>query len=339
MHSILKPGAVVIATSALLLATGCSGNGDGGEASEGAGAPFAAVIKGLDNPFFQTMRDGINAAAEKGGVEVEVQSAQSITDTSGQGERLAALAQQDFGCYIVNPITGNNLVQGLAAVGAKDVPVVNIDRPVDAEAAKAAGVDIATYIGTDNVEAAELAGQYMVDRVGAGTVAIIGGVSGDETSNDRISGFTNSAGGALNILPVVAADWNRQQALTAATDLMTAHPDLVGIFAANDDMGLGAVRAVRDAGKSAAITVISLDGNTEAIESVASGGLSATVAQYPYAVGQLGVQACEALVAGKEVPTEVKSPVALVTAADAQKALDAFPQPFVEYENPLEAPR
>ena len=63
------------------------------------------------------------------------------------------MAQQDYGCFVVNPISGTNLVQGLARVAAKDIPIVNIDCPVDADAAKKADVEVATYIGTDNVEA------------------------------------------------------------------------------------------------------------------------------------------------------------------------------------------
>ncbi|MBM9467428.1 sugar ABC transporter substrate-binding protein [Nakamurella leprariae] len=316
---------------------GSSTAASSGDAGGASGQPIAAVIKGLDNLFFQTMQQGIEAGADAAGVTVEIQAAQSITDTTGQAERLAALAQQDFGCFIVNPITGNNLVQGLAQIAQKDVPVVNIDRPIDADAAEAAGVDIATYIGTDNVEAAELAGQRMVEQLGGtGQVAIIGGVAGDVTSNDRVTGFTNAAQDSLELLPVIAADWNRQQALTTATDLMTANPDLKGIFAANDDMALGAARAVANAGKTDQITVIGLDGNEDALQAVQAGELDATVAQYPYAVGELGVQACEAALAGQTLPENVKAPVALITSDNVSTALENFPQPVEEYDNPLE---
>jgi ABC-type sugar transport system substrate-binding protein len=314
-------------------ATGGSGGGSGGES-----ASIAAVIKGLDNPFFQTMQQGMEAQASETGATVEIQAAQSITDTTGQAERLAALAQQDFGCFVVNPITGNNLIQGLAQIAQKDVPVVNIDQPVDAAAAEAAGLDIATYIGTDNAEAAGLGGERMLELTGGtGTVAVIGGLAGDVTSNDRVTGFSDAVAGKLEVLPVVAADWSRQQALTVATDLLTANPDIVGIFAANDDMGLGAARAVANAGKSDQVKVISVDGNQDAIQAVQSGELAATVAQYPYAIGQLGVQACQAAAAGETLPENVTAPVALITADNAEQALSSFPQPFEEYENPLPA--
>lgn len=305
-------------------------DGDGGQTAVGA------VIKGLDNPFFQYMEQGITEQAEEAGVEAEVQAAANIGDTTGQAERLTAMAQQDFDCFIVNPISGSNLAQALAQVSRDGKPVVNIDLPVDPAAAEEAGIDIATYIGTDNVDAGRLAGEHMVEELGgSGQVALIGGIAGDVTSQARLDGFTEAAESSLEIVQTVAADWERQRALTAATDIMRANPELRGFFAANDDMGLGIARAVANEGRTGEIAVISVDGNPDALEAVQAGDLTATVAQYPYAIGQLGVQACNAVVAGEEVPEQVESPVALVTQDVAQQAIDAFPQPFQEFENPL----
>ncbi len=329
-------GAAVLGGSLLLTGCGSSdGGGDSGDSS-GGGTNVAAVIKGLDNPFFQAMEQGINAQADEDSVDVTVQAAQSISDTTGQADKLNALAQQDFDCFVVNPISGTNLVQGLARISAKDVPVVNIDSPVDAGAAKEANVDIATYIGTDNKEAGGKAGDEMVQAVKSGKVALVGGISGDVTSGARLDGFKAAAGSKLDIVQTVAADWERQKALTAATTIMQANPDLKGFFAANDDMGLGIVQAVKNAGKTGKITVISVDGNKDALQAVKDGGLHATVAQYPYAIGQLGVQACEKAAAGDDLPEEVVSPTAVVTADVADKALAKFPAPFESFSNPLE---
>ncbi|WP_082523024.1 substrate-binding domain-containing protein [Geodermatophilus sp. Leaf369] len=327
--------AVAAGTATLTLLAACGG-GDDTSAADGEGAStVAAVIKGLDNPFFQAMEDGINAAADEQGVDVTVQAAQSITDTTGQADRLTALAQQDFGCYVVNPISGSNLVQGLAQIARQDVPIVNIDSPVDADAAEEAGADITTYIGTDNSDAGAQAGQQMIDAVGSGQVAVIGGIAGDVTSGARVDGFTGAVDGTLDVVQTVAADWERQKALTAATDILAANPDLVGFFAANDDMGLGIARAVANAGRTGEVAVISVDGNEEALQAVADGELTATVAQYPYAIGQMGVEACVAATQGADLPAEVTAPVAVVTTENAADALAAFPAPFEEFEDPL----
>ena len=334
-HTLRLAGALALTGTLALSACGSDSDASGDSASGGSDK-VAAVIKGLDNPFFQAMEDGINAQADEDSVSVTVQAAQSITDTTGQSDKLSALAQQDYGCFVVNPISGTNLVNGLARIGAQDIPIVNIDSPVDADAASEAGVDLATYIGTDNTEAGGKAGDAMVEAVGSGQVALIGGISGDVTSGARLDGFTQAVDGKLDIVQTTAADWERQKALTAATTIMQKNPDLKGFFAANDDMGLGIVQAVKNAGKAGDVTVISVDGNEDALEAVESGDLYATVAQYPYAIGQLGVQACEKAMAGEDVPQEITSPTALVTKDKAQDALAEFPAPFESFDNPLD---
>ena len=326
-------GSVVIVVSALVL-TACSSDSGGG--SSAGGAKVAAVIKGLDNPFFQSMEQGIKAAAAGAKVSTTIQAANSITDTSGQADKLTSLAGQDYSCFLVNPISGTNLVQGLARVAAKGKPIVNIDSPVDAAAAKSAGAKISTYVGTDNVSAGKLAGGYMVKLLpGGGKVAMIGGISGDVTSGARLTGFKEGTAGKLTVVQTVSADWDRQQALTAVTTIMRAQPDLVGFFAANDDMGLGIVRAVDNAQKTDKIKVISVDGNKDALESVKAGSLAATVAQYPYAIGQMGLEACVAASKGKKLPANVEAPVQLVTPDNAERALASTPKPFDPYDDPF----
>lgn len=331
------------AASLALGLTACSsGSGSGTDASAGSdggsgSTAVAAVIKGLDNPFFQAMEQGITDTAEADGVDVTVQAAADIGDTTGQADKLAALAGQDMGCFVVNPISGTNLVQALAPVAAAGTPIVNIDSPIDADAAAAANVEPATYIGTDNTAAGGKAGDFVLANVDPGAqVAIIGGIAGDVTSAARVDGFTEAVGSDVDVIQEEAADWKRDIALTKATDILAANPDVKAFFAANDDMGLGIVKAVENAGRTGDVVVVSVDGNADALQSVLDGGLTATVAQYPYAIGSLGLQACQVAAAGTELPDTVESPTALVDATVAQQALDAFPQPFEEFDNPLE---
>ncbi|WP_368498479.1 substrate-binding domain-containing protein [Herbiconiux sp. A18JL235] len=328
--------ALPLGIAALALA-GCagSGSGDGGDGS--SSSKVAAVIKGLDNPFFQAMESGIQETADTDGVDVTIQAAADIGDTTGQADKLTTLAGQDFGCFIVNPISGTNLVQALATIGTSGKPIVNIDNPIDSDAAKSANLDIATYIGTDNEAAGGKAGDFVKEKVAAGSeVAIIGGVAGDVTSAARVDGFKAAIGSDLDVIQESAADWKREVALTTATDIIAANPNVKAFFAANDDMGLGIVKAVENAGLTGQIVVVSVDGNKDALQSVKDGGLSATVAQYPYAIGTLGLQACEVATSGGELPKEIESPTALVTPTEADDAISAFPQPFAPFENPLE---
>lgn len=312
----------------LVAVVGCSGSDDSDDLTIGA------VIKGLDNPFFGAMNDGIEAQAAERGVGVEVQAAASLDDTTGQADRLATLAGQDLGCFIVNPISETNLVQPLAEVG--DVPIVNIDLPVSVDAAEAVGATIDTYIGTDNVAAGRLGGEFVSDQLdGTGTVALIGGIEGDPTSQARLDGFQAGLAGGVEVIAIVAGDWDRQTALTQAETLLTANPDLDAFFAANDVMALGIAQAVANAGLTGEVVVVGVDGIEDALDAVASGALTATVSQYPYVIGQLGVDACIAAVEGRTLPANVDAPVQLVTAENAAQAQENFPEPPEPYDNPF----
>ncbi|MDQ1730576.1 MAG: D-allose transport system substrate-binding protein [Pseudonocardiales bacterium] len=332
---------VAAAAAAALALTACSSAKSGSSGSGGSGSgssKVAVVIKGLDNPFFQSMESGIKEKAGTAGVSVEVQAANSITDTTGQADKLAALANQDYSCFVVNPISGTNLIQGIAQLAAKKKTIVNIDSPVDAAAAKSANATLATYIGTDNIAAGKLAGGQMVKLLpNGGTVVAIGGTAGDVTSGARITGFQQGIAGASSIKlgQTVAANWDRQEALTQAQTVLRSNPSLGGFFVANDDMALGVARAIASAGKTGKVKVISVDGIKDALTAVKNGELDAVVAQYPYVIGAMGVEACKAANAGKTLPTNVAAPVELVTKPDAAKALAATPKPFGSYSDPF----
>jgi ABC-type sugar transport system substrate-binding protein len=329
--------ALTVGVALSLTAAACGGSDEGGSASSGGSGDksVGVMIKGLDNPFFAAMNDGVKAAATDNGAKVQVQAATSLTDTSGQASKLEALIGQNLGCYVVNPISQTNLVQPLARV-PDGTPVVNIDSPVGANAAKQAGLDISTYIGTDNVAAGGMAADTMADLVkGGGKIGVIGGISGDATSNARVQGFTEGAQGRFTPLKTVAGDWDRSKALNAAEDLMRSNPDIKGFFAANDQMALGIAQAVKNAGKKGDIAIVGVDGIEDALKAIQAGDLSATVSQYPYTIGQLGVEACLAASQGKKLPANVKAPVQVVTKDNVAKATQNFPKPVDTYNDPF----
>jgi ribose transport system substrate-binding protein len=233
----------------------------------------------------------------------------------------------------VNPINGTNLVEPLSHV-AKGTPIVNIDSPVDQEAAKALGVRITAYVGTDNLAAGRLAADAMagaVDR--SARVAVIGGFTGEATSEARTRGFTDGAQGRFDVVQISPADFDRERARLAAGAILRTRPPIQGIFAVNDQMALGAADAVAATGQGPSVKVIGVDGIPEALDAVKRGALSATVAQYPYTVGQLGVEACLATIRGKSVPASIVAPIQVVTSENVGRAQAKFPRPVGPFDD------
>jgi ABC-type sugar transport system substrate-binding protein len=235
----------------------------------------------------------------------------------------------------VNPINATNLIQPLTHL-RKGTPIVNIDSPVDQETAKALGVRMTAYVGTDNHAAGRLAADAMARSVERGAqVAVIGGIPGDATSEARADGFTDAAQGRFDVVQRSAADFDRARAKLAAAEILRGRPAVRGVFAINDEMALGAADAVASAGEGRPVAVIGVDGIPEALDAVQRGALSATVAQYPYTVGQLGVEACLAAIRGKRVPVNVVAPVQLVTPENVARAQARFPQPVEPFDDVL----
>ena len=329
--------AALLSAGVLLVSVACQRGGDGGGGGGATGdgdVSIGVINRGLDNPFFGAMHDGIEAKAEERGVDVDIPAAAGIQDTAGQVSRLEAMAGRGFDCFVVNPITQTNLVQPLVQIARQGTPIVNIDSPIGEDAAQRAGLEIASYIGTDNQEAGRRGAEQMKEATNGGEVAMIGGVSGDATSAARLDGFTEGAGPEVQIVQTAAADWERERALTVSTDILRSRPNLKGFFAANDVMALGIVQALKNANRDN-VTVIGVDGIEDALNAIEAGDMHATVSQYPYTIGEMGLEACVAAARGETLPENVDAPVQVVTSENVEQALERFPRPVDDYEDPF----
>jgi ABC-type sugar transport system substrate-binding protein len=329
----LAPVAGVLAAVAL----GCGGDDRASDVPV-RNVPLAAVIKGLDNPFFVTMRDGLVTTAREHDARLRVAAAPAgLQDTAGQATELESLADDQPACYVVNPINATNLIRPLARV-PDDTPIVNVDSAVAQAPAEAVGVDITTYVGTDNVAAGNLGADAMAALVDPGArVAVIGGIPGDTGSRRRTQGFKEGARGRFEVVETIAADFERDKARQAARAALRADPRISGFFAVNDLMALGVADAIGAAGKRGAVEVIGLDGIRQALAAVQRGALSATVAQYPYTLGQLAVEACLVAAGGGSVPAQVDAPVQVVTSRNVERARANFPRPVEHFDDPFAA--
>ncbi len=337
MHTLnarrIRTGGGCVLLAAALVLTAC---GRGGSASGTSGAAKIAIVtRDFTNPYWAALRDGAVDQAKKQGVTINVQAGNNETDSTGENAKISTLAGQDYNCFGVVPVNATNVTTPLAPVAKKNIPILNLDTQIDPAAAKAAGISFASFIGSDNLQAGTIAGQTLLANVKSGNVAILQGIAGEQNGINREQGFAAATGGKLDVVAKQPADYDQAKAQTVTDAILKAHPDIKGIFAANDTMGLGAAQSVQNAGKSGQISIVSVDGIQAALQAVKAGTLSATVSQYPYAEGQLAVQACVNAVAKKPVPPRVVAPIALITKNNVDKAIASFPQPFEPFQSPF----
>jgi ribose transport system substrate-binding protein len=301
---------------------------------------IAIVTRDFTNPYWAALRDGAMAEGKAQGVQVTVQSGSSETDSNGENAKLSTMSAQDYNCYGVVPVNATNVITPLVPVARKKIPILNLDTQIDPDASAKAGVSYASFIGSDNLAAGQQAGQELMSAMkGAGKVAILQGIAGEQNGINRQQGFLKATQGKLQVVAQQPANYDQNTALTVTEAILQAHPDITGIFAANDTMGLGAAQAVKNAGKQGKISIVSVDGIQDMLQSIKSGTNTGTITQYPYAEGQLAVQACIDLVHKKKIPSRVVSPIAYINSSNVDKAIAAFPKPIVAFDDPFGKPK
>jgi ABC-type sugar transport system substrate-binding protein len=312
---------------ALLLGTGAAAAGP-------APARIGVVLNSLDNPFWETIYSGVKTEADQRRVALTVRAPAGTFDLSGQAAQARALIAQGGDCYVIAPITLTNLVAPLRDVPR---PLVVVNSPIDRAAARRAGLQIRTYVGSSDFGAGKLAGSEMVSLLhGAGQVALLGGWADNINSRLRLGGFERGVEGTnVQVVARANADYVRNKAEAAAARILQAHPKVSGFFAANDQMALGAADAIRAADRTGDVAVVGLDGIPDALDAIRNGSMSATVSQYPYVMGRMAIEACIAAARGAKLPTRVDAPIAVVTRSNVARASAAFPRPFQAYTDPF----
>jgi ABC-type sugar transport system substrate-binding protein len=301
---------LILAILASVLAAGCQ-RGGGGE--EGGGPRIGLSISTLNNPYFVTLRNGAQDAAKKEGAQLIISDAQN--DAATQQDDVQNYVTQQVDAILVNPVDSESIVPAIQAANQADIPVIALDRG-------ASGGEIATLIVSDNVEGGRMAGKELIELVGSGPVAQLEGIPGASPTRDRGQGFEEVINGqdAVELVASQTANFVREEGLTVTENILQSNPEIKGIFAQNDEMALGAVRALKNrAGTD--VKIVGFDGVEEALKAVQSGKMNATVAQQPDRIGSLGVENAIKVVDGESVEKNIPVPVKLVTKENVSEFL------------------
>ena len=327
--------AVTLGTSLALVLTGCASSETSGSsassdatggaqqlateapAAEGEGCTLEqyGVEEGLDlkemvvgfsqsekeaNPFRIAETQSIKDEAEVVGVKkLLVTNAQ--TQLSKQISDIQDMIAQGAQALIIAPLNSTGLEPALAAAKAEGIPVITIDRKL----AKAEPCsDYLTFIGSDFVEQGERAAAQMIEATGGkGKVATLLGSSGNNVTTDRNAGFLKGIEGSeLEVVAEQTGNFNRQEGQAVTEQFLQSQPDLTAIYAHNDEMALGAIVALKSAGKEPGkdVKVISIDGTRGAVQAVADGTINGVVESNPR-FGPIAFETLESFLSGEPI--------------------------------------
>jgi ribose transport system substrate-binding protein len=305
----LYPTLAVALVLGLVLGGGCRKKSD---------KPVVAlVMKSLANEFFKTMEEGAKAHYEqhKGEYELKVVGIKNETDVTQQIEYVELMMAQGVDAIVIAPADSKALVPVCKRAMDQGIIVVNIDNKFDEQVLRDKGVKI-PFVGPDNRKGARLAGAYLARKLQAGDkVALIEGAPNAFNGIQRKLGFEDAvAEGKLNIISSQTGYWETDKAQPVASAVVNEHADLKAILCANDSMALGAVAALKDAGKLGSIYVVGFDNIAAVQRLLKEGKILCTVDQHADKLALFGIEYALEMLKTQAAPADKETPVDLITA-------------------------
>lgn len=313
--------AILLASMTMLCTTAC-GDGDSTSGSQDASSSgdgaytIGYVSKNLNDDFMISLKEGAEEHAKELGVDLIYMTANNNTDIEKQVQLADDMITKGVDALILVPMEPASLIPTILKANEADIPVVLVNDPIDEAAAEEQGAKYVTYVGTDNIMGGKTAAEFVKEQYPTGAnIALIGGVAGQTTSDQRLDGFKEGIKDVSN-LKIVAeqpTDWSRDQGFSVMQNMLTANPDIDLVYGASDVMLMGAAEAIQQAGLQDQIKVLGFDGSKEALDMVKNGQMLGTVAQYPKMMSSAALDAAVAALKGESVDNPIYTEVEVLT--------------------------
>lgn len=313
----------VFALISMLVLAACGDGNDGGstesdnEGSDNGGGDesVAVVLKTLSSPYWKYVEAGAKDAAKELGVKIQIIGPSAESQVIEQVNMLEDQISQSPGAIVVSPSQPETVVPVLENAANANIPVLLVDTDAEFEGKT-------SFIGTENYDAGQEGGKLLASMLEEGDkVVLIAGALGNTATDSRIKGAKDALIEAgMEIVAEQPADSDKTQAMSVMENILQKDDDVKGVFTANDDMAIGALRAVEAKGLD--IKIIGTDGTAEAVQSILDGQLAGTIAQSPYNMGYQGVEYALKAIKGEEIDSRIDAGIDIITAENAQEQLD-----------------
>lgn len=249
------------------------------------------IVKTKNNPFFIPMITAFEEASRKLGFAAEVQAAAQESSYEQQVALVQTEVSKGANAILITPADSKALVPALKKAADAGVLIIDLDNRLDPETVKAQGLSLGGYVGADNMMGGEKAGMALIEAVGGrGNVAILEGIRGVDNAEARKKGFELAVTRRLKIVARETGEWETEKAYNKTLAILAAHPELNGIFCANDNMAIGAMKAISEKGKKGLIKVVGYDDIPGVTDAINSGEMYATIEQHPDYMGEYGAR-------------------------------------------------
>jgi len=286
---------------------------------------FAVIPKADVFTFWPTVRRGAEAACMELGVKMLWRGAKDETSVTDEIQIVELMIGKKVDGIVLAPQSDTALVQVVEKAVAAGIPVVVIDSGLKSDKQL-------SFVATDNYQGGVTGAERLAEVIGEkGKVALIKNIPGSASTEEREAGFRDTIKKFPDIRLADERDamGNATKANEVVTTILSKHDDLAGIFTANEPGAIGALNAVKLAGKTGKVKVVGFDASPTLIKGIRDGALDSTIVQDPFQMGYRGVKILHDHLQGKEVPKKDLPAAKLVTkenldSAEIQKHLEAY---------------
>jgi len=291
------------AVATLTLAMAACGSGDSGDSASGGDEPYVAIVsKGFQHQFWQAVKEGAEEEAERQGVRITFEGPPAETDVEEQITMLTnALAKQPdaIGFAALDSQAAAPLLDQAEQEG---IPVIAFDSGVESDIPL-------TTAATDNLAAAGEAAAHMAELVGnKGKVALVVHDQTSLTGQQRRDGFIDwmeENAPDIELLPVQYGDGDQAKSADITKSILSANPDVAGIYGANEGSAVGVAQGVKEAGKAGDVVVVGFDSGQAQIDAIQDGTMAGAITQNPVGMGEELVKAAAAAIDGEDLPETI----------------------------------
>ena len=271
---------------------------------------YAVIPKGQANAFWQTVHAGAAAEAKEAGVDIDWNGPALESDFTRQITIVDDFINRHVDGIVLAPNDREALAPAIHRVHEAGIPLTIIDSGANTD-------EYVSFVATDNygggVIGARRLGQILGKR---GNVALIANAPGSASTLAREQGFEDTLGKEFPDIKLVARQYGMAEyarSLTVTEDILTAHPELNGLFASNESSAVGAVQGVKGRGLAGKIKVVGFDSSPKLLDDLRSGTIDALVVQDPFQMAYRGLKTLLDSRAGRQPPKRIDLPPTLVT--------------------------
>ncbi|MDU2147768.1 MAG: ribose ABC transporter substrate-binding protein RbsB [Paeniclostridium sordellii] len=263
------------------------------------------IVSTLNNPFFVDLKKGVEKEAKELGYEVVVLDSQN--DPAKEVSNMEDITVKDVDLVLLNPVDSDSAVASVMIANNANLPVMTVDRVSN-------GGKVLSHIASDNIAGGDMAAKFLIDKLGnKGNIVELEGIAGSSATRDRGKGFEDGIKGSnLKIIAKQSADFDRTKGLSVMENIIQSKGDINAVFAQNDEMALGASKALEDANMNN-VLVVGFDATDDAVDAVKKGTMAATVAQQPILIGETAVKVANKYLNDEKVDDFIPVELQLVT--------------------------